>query len=396
MSHPGELEGLKAAPAPHHHEEEGESFRRDRLLSSLNLMAGTGLLLALPFALRAGAVFFLPITTALVIAIVLVPPLEWLERRRVPPALAAFLCVSGFLLVANAALAAIVVPASNWLTLVPERLGQLRQKLAPLLDAYSALQRFVDQFSTLLDERRAVRAPQAVTIETPNSLVDLLATSAPAALVQMLFGLLLIYFFLSTYSRMRRRSNQEHEHAHRSLRMARTVRTVVNSTAAYIGTISVINLTVGAVVALVMAMIGMPSPVMWGGIAALLNFVPYVGPIATTGVLAFGGLLTFDDLSGALLPAGAFVAIHALEANLVTPLIVGRRLTINPLFILIALSYWGWVWGTIGALLSVPLLIMMKVLLDSAGRPDIAGFLFEDRTLADRHEEDVSGPLDTA
>lgn len=386
MSHPGELEKLEAAP---HHEEEGESFRRDRLLSSLNLMVGAGLLLALPFALRAGAVFFLPLTTALVIAIVLVPSLEWLERHRVPSPLAAFLCVGGFLLVANAALAAIVVPASNWLTLVPERLGHLRLKLAPLLDAYSALQRFVDQFSTLLDERRAVRAPQAVTIETPNSLVDLLATSAPAALVQMLFGLLLIYFFLATYSKMRRRSHRSHDHTHRSLRMARTIRTVVDSTAAYIGTITVINLMMGAVVALVVGLLGMPSPMMWGGIAALLNFVPYVGPIATTAVLAFGGVLTFDDLSAGLIPAGAFVAIHALEANLVTPMIVGQRLTINPLFILIALSYWGWVWGTVGALLSVPLLIMMKVLLDSAGRPDIAGFLFEDRTLADRHEEDA-------
>src|SRR3546814_4273408 len=83
----------------------------------------------------------------------------------------------------------------------------------------------------------------------------------------------------------------------------------------------------------------------------------------------------------------AFLGIHALEANFITPLLVGRRLTINPLLILLALSFWGWVWGTIGALLSVPLLIMMRVLLESAGKPDIAGFLFEERLLGAGHHE---------
>src|SRR3546814_5448310 len=91
-------------------------------------------------------------------------------------------------------------------------------------------------------------------------------------------------------------------------------------------------------------------------------------------------LLAFDDVYSAMLPALAFLGIHALEANFITPLLVGRRLTINPLLILLALSFWGWVWGTIGALLSVPLLIMMRVLLESAGKPDIAGFLFEERS----------------
>src|SRR3546814_18430649 len=95
-------------------------------------------------------------------------------------------------------------------------------------------------------------------------------------------------------------------------------------------------------------------------------------------MLAFIGLLAFDDVYSAMLPALAFLGIHALEANFITPLLVGRRLTINPLLILLALSFWGWVWGTIGALLSVPLLILMRVLLESAGKPDNAGFRFEE------------------
>src|SRR5215217_6506289 len=118
-------------PVHSHDELMEEAYRRDRLLAALTLIAGCGLALALPFALRAGAEFFLPVTAALVIAIALVPVLEWLERRRVPSALAAFICVVLFLTVANVAVAAIVFPATEWIRLLPERIGRIRDTLGP-------------------------------------------------------------------------------------------------------------------------------------------------------------------------------------------------------------------------------------------------------------------------
>jgi predicted PurR-regulated permease PerM len=133
----------------------------------------------------------------------------------------------------------------------------------------------------------------------------------------------------------------------------------------------------------------MPTPLMWGGIAAVLNYIPYLGPIASALLLALGGLMTFNEPWYAFLPALCFVGIHLVESNLITPMFVGRRLTINPLLILLSLSFWAWVWGTTGALLAVPLLIIMKTVLDAAGRPDIAGFLFEEGTLTGPpHDED--------
>src|SRR3954470_4635213 len=125
-------------------ESEATAYRRGRLLASLALMMGAALLLALPFALRAGAEFFLPVTAALVIAIALVPVLEWLERRRVPSSLEAFICLVVFLAVANAAVAAIIFPASEWVRQLPERIGRIRQTLGPLFDVYSDLQSFID------------------------------------------------------------------------------------------------------------------------------------------------------------------------------------------------------------------------------------------------------------
>ena len=99
-------------------------------------------------------------------------------------------------------------------------------------------------------------------------------------------------------------------------------------------------------------------------------------------LIGLGGLIVFTEPLAALLPALAFAACHLLEANVVTPRVVGHRLTISPVSILLALSFWGWVWGTVGALVSVPLLILMRVMLDRVGRPDVLGFLFDGRTLS--------------
>jgi predicted PurR-regulated permease PerM len=371
---------------PAHNEPEEIAYRRDRLLAALTLIAGAGLVISLPFALRAGAEFFLPVTAALVIAIALVPVLEWLERRRIPSSLAALLCVLLFITVANVAIASIVLPATEWVRMIPANIGRIRETLAPLLEVYSDLEEFLNN---IVEEfGPAAEAPRTVAIETPNSALDIIATSAPFAVIQMFFGILVIFFFLSGWTRMRKRTITTRTSFDGAMTTARAIQQMVDATSTYLGTITMVNVAMGAVVALILYFIGMPTPLMWGGIVAVLNYIPYLGPIASVLLLAFGGLIHFPDPWMALLPAVSFAAIHVIEANAITPMLVGRRLTINPLLILVALSFWAWVWGTTGALLAVPLLIIMKTVLDSAGRPDIAGFLFEEGTLTGHHHED--------
>jgi predicted PurR-regulated permease PerM len=373
-------------PADIHFESEAIAFRRDRLLAALTLIAGAGLALALPFALRAGAEFFLPVTAALVIAIALVPMLEWLERRRVPSGLAALTCVMLFILAANVAVASIVLPAAEWVRLLPERIGRIRDTLAPLMEVYSDLERFINDIVQEFGSAQA--APRTVTVETPNSLLDIVATSAPFAAIQMFFAILVIFFFLAGWTRMRRRTITTRSSFDGAMTTARAIQQIVDATSTYLGTITLVNVTLGMVVAFVLYLLGMPTPLMWGGIVAVLNYIPYLGPIASVLLLGLGGLMAFADPWYALLPALSFAMLHLLEANVITPSIVGRRLTINPLLILVALSFWAWVWGTTGALLAVPLLIIMKTVLEAAGKPDIAGFLFEEGTLASVHHED--------
>jgi predicted PurR-regulated permease PerM len=356
--------------------------QRVRLLAGLTLMAGVGLLLGLPFALRAASEFLLPVTAAMVIAIALVPLLEWLERRRVPSPIAAFLCLFFFLVIANAALASIVVPATEWFQALPQRIPQIQANLAPVIDFYSNLQKFVDDTVQML-AKGPVAAAQASAIRAPSSIMDYVS-SAPHAAIQLFFGILVVYFFLSGWTRLRERTITSRGSFGGALATARVIQDVVDSTSAYLGTITLINVTLGLLVSAALWLIGMPSPLMWGGIVALLNYIPYIGPILAAILLALGGLMTFSDVWLALTPAAIQIGLHVVEANAVTPAILGKRLTINPLLILLSLSFWGWVWGTPGALLAVPLLIIIQTIAGAAGKPDIAGFLFEEGTLVAR------------
>ena len=365
--------------------------KRDRLLASLTLIAGIGAIVAMPFALRAGAEFFMPVTAALVVAIALVPLLEWFERRGIPSKASAGLCVLIFMLIAIFAIGSIVVPASDWVAQIPGKIPKVRTALEPIFDLYKNLDRFIGRIANQVQLSQASHA-RTVTIEQPNSLMGLLATSAPHLLIQLFFSLLVIFFFLAGWTSMRKKTIVSRGSFEGALTTARVIQQVVDATSTYLGTITLINVGLGALTAAALWWLGMPSPVMWGGIVAVANYIPYLGPIVCALLLFVGGLMTFPDVWGALLPPAIFISFHLIEANFFTPMVVGHRLTISPLSILISLSFWAWVWGTTGALLAVPLLIIMKTIFSAAGTPDIAGFLFEHGTLThvgDEDEEEV-------
>ena len=373
--------------------------KRDRLLASLTLIVGIGLVIGFPFALREGAEFFMPVTAALVVAIALVPLLEWFERRGVPSKLSAGLCVIVFLAAALFALGSIVIPASNWVAQIPSKVPRVRATLEPVIQLYKHLDKFIDrttqQIAITQEHTRAVR------IETPNSMSNLLLSSAPHLLIQLFFALLVIFFFLAGWTAMRKKTIVSRGSFEGALTTARVIQQVVDATSTYLGTITLINIGLGALTAGALWLLGMPSPIMWGGIVAVANYIPYLGPIVSALLLFTGGLMTYPDIWGAMLPPAAFISFHLVEANFFTPMVVGHRLTISPLSILISLSFWAWIWGTTGALLAVPLLIIMKTVFSAAGTPDIAGFLFEHGTLThvgdpDEEEEEEKREMQPA
>jgi predicted PurR-regulated permease PerM len=271
--------------------------------------------------------------------------------------------------------------------LLPERIGRVREALEPLLGLVQDLERFVDRILRQLPSA-GQGGTRTVQLETPNSMFDLLTSSAPHALIQLFFALLVIFFFLSGWTAMRKQTITSRGSFEGALTTARVIQQVVAATSTYLGTITLINVTLGALMAGILWWLGMDSPLMWGGIVAVLNYIPYLGPIASALLLAVGGLISFPDPWTAFLPPLIFTVLHMIEANAVTPLVVGKRVRVNPLLILISLSFWAWVWGTTGALLAIPLLIILKTVFAAAGTPDIAGFLFEQGTLTHAGEED--------
>ncbi|MDE0878718.1 MAG: AI-2E family transporter [Sphingomonas bacterium] len=370
------LDGLSAAEAIR------VARRRDRLLSALTLIAGAGLMLAAPFALKAGAEFFLPVTVAIVIGIALIPVLQWLERRRVPSPIAAILCIFTFLLLANIAIAAIVVPAADFFRLLPTRIPRIQENLSPLLDLYSTLEKSVNRMLRQV-ATAPIRTQTQSAVAPPSSALEFVATSAPTVLVQIIFGILTVFFFLAQWTRMRKRTINARRSFDGAMATARVMQDVIDDVSTYLGTITLINAMLGLSVALGLYLLGMPYPLMWGGIVMLLNYIPYFGPVIGAFLLALGGLMTFTDVWMAMVPPALMYGLHLIEANAITPVVVGHRLTINPIMILISLSFWGWVWGTTGALLAVPLLIIFQTIVGAVGPPDITGFLFEKRSFVD-------------
>ncbi|HEX6783116.1 MAG TPA: AI-2E family transporter [Sphingomicrobium sp.] len=376
------------------------TVKRDRLLASLTLIAGIALMIGFPFALRAGAEFFMPVTAALVVAVALVPLLEWFERRGIPSKASAGMCVIIFLGLALFAIGSIVVPASDWVAQVPSKLPKVRATLEPVIRLYKHLDRWIERATSQI-AIAPTQPNRTVSIEQPHSVSTLLISSAPHLLIQLFFALLVIFFFLAGWTAMRKKAIVTRGSFEGALTTARVIQQVVDATSTYLGTITLINVGLGALTAGALWLLGMPSPVMWGGIVAVANYIPYLGPIVCALLLFAGGLMAFADIWGALAPPAVFICFHLVEANFFTPMVVGHRLTISPLSILISLSFWAWVWGTTGALLAVPLLIIMKTIFSAAGTPDIAGFLFEHGTLthagdADEEEEDERQELEPA
>ena len=257
-------------------------------------------------------------TAALVIAIALVPMLQWFERRGVPAKLAAGLCVIIFLAAMVFVIGSIVIPAIDWIALVPQRIEKVRAALEPVLDLYKNLDTYIARIAVAdrdQPQERATRFESRPRIDV----VGLLTTSAPHLLIQLFFALLVIFFFLAGWTSMRKRTIVSRGSFEGALTTARVIQEVVDATSTYIGTITIINVGLGALTALILWFLGMESPIMWGGIVAVANYIPYLGPIVSALLLFVGGLMTFPDAWTALGPPAVFIGLHLIEANFFTP-----------------------------------------------------------------------------
>ncbi len=356
-----------------------------RLLSTLVLLLGVGLFLALPFVLSIGSVVFLPLTCAIILSVLLAPLADRFSSWGVPNTLASVLALIIFLAIVVLAFGAILQPAFTLYDRLPELIEGIGQRYHEMQEDFAWLARANDRLAELLGS-----GGNEVTLAGP-SVFQQVAISAPLLLLEVMLTFLMAFFLVEARSRLRRNILFGRTTFGTSVKAARVLREVQDRVAAYILTVAWINLGVGIVVALGAWAMDLPAPIMWGGLATLLNFVPYIGPLAMTALLTLFGLGTADTVFLGLIPPISYVALHVIEANAVTPAILGRRFTMNPVMILLAFSYFSWIWGAVGALLSVPILLMVTAFFDHVGRPNLVGFIFGEPLFQTPLIEDAEG-----
>ena len=342
-----------------------------RLISALVVLIGMGLFLALPFVLSIGSVVFLPLTTALILTILLSPLADKLSGWGLPNVIASLLALLTFLVIVLIAFAVILQPAGSLLDELPQMAERVGQRFEELQQEFAWLASVNEQLAKLMGQSGG----REVVLAGP-SVFQQLAIATPSVLLEVLLTFLMAFFMIEARVRLRRHLLFDRASYGTSIKAARVLREVQDRVAAYILTVAWINLGIGVIVALGAWLLGMDAPLMWGGLAALLNFIPYIGPLAMMGLLALFGLGTAETVFLGVLPAIAYLGLHTVESNIVTPSILGARFTMNPVMILIAFSYFSWIWGVFGALLSVPILLMLTAFFDHVGRPNIVGFVF--------------------
>ncbi|MEO8137599.1 MAG: AI-2E family transporter [Betaproteobacteria bacterium] len=342
-----------------------------RMISALVLLLGIALFLGLPFVLSIGSVVFLPPVTAMIFTIILSPMADRLIRLGLPNLLASFLAIAVLLAAIVLALTLILQPAFDMVDQVPAMARNIAQRFSEVRGSFDWIADINRQIARLVPENTR----REVVLAQP-SVIEQVAFATPSLVLETLLTLLMAFFMIEARTRMKRRLLLDRQSFGASLRVARVLRDVQDRVANYILTVATINLGVGTIVASGAWAFGLTAPIMWGGLAFVLNFLPYVGPLTMMALLALVGVGTAHTVLWGLVPMFAFLGLHAIEANAITPTILGARFTINPVAILFSISYFSWIWGVIGALLSIPILITLVALFQHLGKPNMIGFLF--------------------
>jgi predicted PurR-regulated permease PerM len=306
--------------------------------------------------LYVGRPILLPIFAAAVLALTLAPVIKAAKRFGIPtwvPAILILLLGLGFVSLAAMALAR---PVSEWIGRAPEIGASVRDKLAVLDEPMAALHQLE---SSLFGDNGGLN----VSMPASTVVLPVVAFVTPAAGELLVFFTTLLFFLIGEIE-LRNQLVALFGDRDSKLRFLKIMRDIEHNLAGYLAVVTIVNICVACIVSLGAWLIGLPNPLIFGFLAGLLNYVPYIGPAVMVVVLFGVGLVTFPSLAQALVAPLGLVALTTLEGHVITPTIIGRRLTLNPLLVFLALAFWTWMWGPLGALLAVPLSIIGLVIVN--------------------------------
>jgi predicted PurR-regulated permease PerM len=336
--------------------------------------------------------FIIPIVFAVILNFLLKPLVNFINRFRVPHALAAALTLGLFLGTTFFICSKLTQPLVDWTNKGPENMKELQTKLYKVFRFQSQISKAAENLGNISDDPGNVKpaaeegdtsplpmptkpkaqeivAPPAsaapkVTVNAAPPLSDKIFSYLKSLIGGLVEMVVLLYFLLAAGDLFMQKLVKVLPTFKDKKKAVEITHELQRNISMFLFTITVINTCFGCLIGLAMWCIGMPNPVLWGFVAALLNFIPYFGPLSGVMILLVSGQVAFDSVGLGLVPAAIYLVMHALESNLLTPMILGHRLTLNPVVIFVSLIFWTWLWGIPGALLAIPMLMMIKILCD--------------------------------
>ena len=315
--------------------------------------------IAIFFTLDAAATFFIPVVAAFLIYLLLSPVSRLLVGFGTPRVIAAALIVPATVACLGSGVYALGGPAAEWFARTPTLGDELKSRLGTLLEPVQKVKEATENVekATSVKSDRPVRE---VTVRK-SSLSDRLFEGAGNFGAGLAVVIILTFFFLAYFERFSRRVLHAIQGRDGAREIERRVQRIQSDVSVYLGTIAAINLCLGVAIGIALYLLGFPSAALWGAIAALANFVPYFGPIAAIVITAVVGLISVPQIEFAVAGALIHAGLNFIEGQFITPLVLGRRLTVNPIVIFVWVAFWGWLWGIAGAIMAVPLLLLIRI-----------------------------------
>jgi predicted PurR-regulated permease PerM len=287
------------------------------------------------------------------------------ERLRLPGALAALLLIIAVFGAITAVGFTISVPASGWIQKAPESLPLLKEKLAILRQPLDYLQNGLKELENITGPTGGPEvAGQTVTVKQDSGLAGYLATGTATTLSRSFTTMIILFFLLASGDRLLRGFVEVLPRFKDKRTAVEIASEIEENISGYLLTITMMNALVGVATGIAMQLCGLGDPILWGVMAFLLNYVPILGPMTGVVIFFLVGIVTYDWPWYAFVPAGIYLLIHIAEGETITPMLLAKRFTLNPVLVIISLFLWYMIWGVPGALLAVPLLAIFKIVAD--------------------------------
>jgi predicted PurR-regulated permease PerM len=301
----------------------------------------------------------LPLVLALLLSYLLRPVVRFLARLRIAPPFGAAILLLGLVALVGYSISFLAAPAAAWLEKAPYSLQSLQAKLVPLRQPLQSVAKASGELEKLATPDSGAAKPIIEVKRHP--IIDSLYVRTPEFIVSAALLLILLYFllahdgvFLTKVIKLLPTLTDKK----RAVSIANEIEAHVSR---YLFTVTMINVSLGVVVGTTAGLLGLRNPLMWGVMVALLNFVPYLGALTGIICMTLGAVLSFDSLGYALIFPAMYLGFATLEGNFITPWVMGRSLTLNPVIVLLSLTFWGWMWGIAGIILAVPILAGVKI-----------------------------------